>query len=93
MLRTCALCCAVAMAAVVVGCDTKSSSVVKVPSRDDLAKDYKTKLDDLDKKVADLKAKAEQARSAHINRLAKPGLRRGTVYSSGSESSCPGCCP
>ncbi len=32
-------------------------------------------------------------RPARINRLVKSGLRRGTVYSSSSGSSCPGCCP
>jgi hypothetical protein len=31
--------------------------------------------------------------SAHINRLVKSGLRRGTVYSSGNGSSCLECCP
>jgi RNA polymerase sigma factor (sigma-70 family) len=32
-------------------------------------------------------------RPARINRLVESGLRRGTVYSSGIGSSCPGCCP
>jgi signal transduction histidine kinase len=36
---------------------------------------------------------ARTPRPARINRLVESGLRRGTVYSSGIGSSCPGCCP
>ena len=35
----------------------------------------------------------DRARPARINRLVESGLGRGTEYSSGIGSSCPGCCP
>ena len=60
MLRTSALCCAMAgVLALAVGCDFFGSSGVK--PRDDAVVAMKTELEKLDKKVAELKEKADKA--------------------------------
>jgi hypothetical protein len=60
MLRTCVLCCAVAgLVGLAVGCNNGSSS--GTTKRDEAAKAAKVTLDDLDKKAAALKEKAEKA--------------------------------
>lgn len=62
MLRTCALCCAVsALVGLVVGCDGRQESKLPVGHQNEAVTTYKMRLDELDKKVADLKARAEKA--------------------------------
>jgi hypothetical protein len=64
MMRTCVLCCAVAgLLGLAVGCDRLSSSSSKATAtqRDEAVTAYKVRLDELDKKVAELKDKAEKA--------------------------------
>ena len=64
MMRTCVLCCAVAgLLGLAAGCDRLSSSSSKATAtqRDEAVTAYKARLDELDKKVAELKDRAEKA--------------------------------
>ncbi len=62
MLRTCVLCCAVAgLVGLVVGCDGRQESKLPAIHQNESITVYKVRLDELDKKVADLKARAEKA--------------------------------
>lgn len=69
MLRTCVLCCAAGgLVGLVVGCSSWSESkpepgkpAVKAATKDEAVAGYKARLDDEDKKLAELKSKAEKA--------------------------------
>jgi hypothetical protein len=62
MLRTSVLCCAVAgIVCLTVGCNLWSDSKEAAGSRDQMVAGYKTKLDEMDRKLADLKDRSEKA--------------------------------
>ncbi len=62
MLRTCAMGCAAAMfLGLAVGCNLKQDATPTAAERDRAVTAYKVQLDGLDRKIADLKAKAEKA--------------------------------
>ena len=62
MLRTSVLCCAaVGVLALAVGCNMFSDSHPDLKKRDEAVKALNNKLEELDKKTADLKAKADKA--------------------------------
>ncbi len=61
MTRAFAVLCAVGVLGLAVGCQLGSQSNPPKGSQQEAVADYKAKLDGLDKKLADLKAKAEKA--------------------------------
>src|SRR5688572_15106319 len=72
MVRTCVLGCALAgVLGMAVGCDkSKNTPTTPVVKKDEAVAAYKAKLVDLDKQVADLKAKAEKATGEENAKLA-----------------------
>jgi hypothetical protein len=62
MLRTGVLCCAVAGAlGLVVGCNQSSDNKSSTAKKDEAVAAFKVKIDEMDKKLAELKEKAEKA--------------------------------
>ena len=70
MLRTCVLCCAVAgVLALAVGCSLFSSDKPATQKRDEAAAAMKTELEKMDKKLAELKERAEKATGEEKGKL------------------------
>jgi hypothetical protein len=62
MLRTCVLCCALAgVVGLTVGCNNTKDTKPEVKKKDEAVTAYKARLGDLDRQIADLKARAEKA--------------------------------
>jgi hypothetical protein len=70
MLRTCVLCCALAgVVGLVVGCNPSAENKPATAKKDEAIKAHKASLGDADKKIDDLKARAEKATGEEKTKL------------------------
>ncbi len=69
MLRTCMICCAMAVVGLAVGCNMSKDTKPTPTKKDEAVTAYKARLSELDRQVDDLKAKAEKATGEEKTKL------------------------